>query len=220
MSLPRRHFLTASAALAAAAAVPSAWAATSEPQPSRYPDKAWKVIDKRFEAYYLFNAPLERQWSGGLWLEGPAWNAVGRYAVFSDIPRARQMRWDEVTGQVSVLREGVGHSNGNTFDHQGRLVACEHSPPRVVRYEWDGSVSVLASTYNGKPLNAPNDLVALPEGGVIFTDPAPCSRAIASFSFPTRVSRVASSIRCVMVALIIVTTSVHGLSGYGQQART
>ncbi|MDR5860007.1 SMP-30/gluconolactonase/LRE family protein [Halomonas eurihalina] len=169
MTMERRQFLTASVALGAAAAAPNLMA--SNTAPSRYPDSTWQVIDERFERYMLFNTPLERQWTGGLWLEGPAWNAVGRYAVFSDIPRARQMRWDEVTGEVSVLRHKVGHSNGNTFDNRGRLIACEHSPARVVRYEWDGSMSVLAERYDDKPLNAPNDVVALESGGLIFTDP-------------------------------------------------
>lgn len=173
MKLGRRQFLTATAALAAASTTPSlfARAAPSGPAPGRYPVDAWQIEDPRFEDYYIFNTPLERQWTGGLWLEGPAWNAVGRYAVFSDIPRALQMRWDEASGKVNVLRHKVGYSNGNTFDHQGRLVACEHSPARVLRYEWDGSTTVLAERYQGKPLNAPNDLVALPDGGIIFTDP-------------------------------------------------
>ncbi|MHB0775885.1 SMP-30/gluconolactonase/LRE family protein [Halomonas sp. WWR20] len=173
MKIERRQFLTASTALLATAAAPRLLAADFplRPQPERYPDSAWEVMDERFREFYLFNTPLERHWSGGLWVEGPAWNAVGRYVVFSDIPRARQMRWDEATGETSVLREKVGHSNGNTFDPWGRLVACEHSPARVVRYEWDGSTSVLAEQYQGRPLNAPNDLVALPEGGIIFTDP-------------------------------------------------
>ncbi len=170
MTLERRQFLTASVALGAAVAAPGLLAGNTAP--SRYPDATWQVIDERFERYMLFNTPLERQWTGGLWLEGPAWNAVGRYAVFSDIPRARQMRWDEVTGEVSVLRHKVGHSNGNTFDNRGRLIACEHSPARVVRYEWDGSMSVLAERHDGKPLNAPNDVIALDNGGLIFTDPA------------------------------------------------
>ncbi|WP_251977730.1 SMP-30/gluconolactonase/LRE family protein [Salinicola avicenniae] len=172
MSLNRRALLRNSAILGAATVVsPSLLAQSEGTPPSRYPDAAWQVLDDRFKDYYLFNAPLERHWSGGLWLEGPAWNAVGRYAVFSDIPRARQMRWDERSGEVSVLREGVGHSNGNAFDHHGRLVACEHSPARVVRYEWDGSVTVLASHYQGESLNAPNDLVVLPNDAILFTDP-------------------------------------------------
>lgn len=173
MKLGRRQFLSASAALAAVSTSPGLFAHSSSQAaaPQRYPDEAWKIIDERFKEYYLFNAPLQRRWTGGLWLEGPAWNAVGRYAVFSDIPRALQMRWDEATGKVSILRHKVGHSNGNTFDAHGRLVACEHYPPQVLRYEWDGSTTVLASQYQGKPLNAPNDLVALPSGGIIFTDP-------------------------------------------------
>lgn len=169
MTIGRRQFLAGTAALTAAAGSPSLFA-RAEP-PARYPDDCWQVLDERFERYVLFNSPLERIWSGGLWLEGPAWNAVGRYAVFSDIPRARQMRWDEASNTVSVLRHQVGHSNGHAFDDRGRLIACEHSPARVVRYEWDGGVTVLADGWQGKRLNAPNDLVTLPGGGVIFTDP-------------------------------------------------
>lgn len=173
MKLARRQFLSATVALAAASSAPALLAQATSPaaSPQRYPDPTWKVVEEQFEDYMLFNTPLERQWTGGLWLEGPAWNAIGRYAVFSDIPRARQMRWDEASGQVNVLRHKVGHSNGNTFDAQGRLVACEHFPARVLRYEWDGSTTVLANQYQGKPLNAPNDLIALPAGGIIFTDP-------------------------------------------------
>lgn len=173
MKLGRRQFLSASAALAAVGTSPQLFALQSAQgsAPERYPIDAWKVEDSRFSDYMIFNSPLERHWSGGLWTEGPAWNAVGRYVVFSDIPRAKQMRWDESTGQVSVLRDNVGYSNGNTFDHQGRLIACEHYPSRVLRYEWDGSTTVLAERYQGKQLNAPNDVVALPSGGVIFTDP-------------------------------------------------
>ncbi|WP_110648225.1 SMP-30/gluconolactonase/LRE family protein [Salinicola peritrichatus] len=172
MNLDRRQFLSATAAMGAAAAVsPSLMAATTGEPPTRYPDPAWQVLDDRFKAYFIGNTPLQRHWSGGLWLEGPAWNAVGRYAVFSDIPRARQMRWDEVTEKVSVLREGVGHSNGNAFDNHGRLIACEHSPARVVRYEWDGTLTELTSHYQGKRLNAPNDLVVLANDAIIFTDP-------------------------------------------------
>ncbi|MCK0746089.1 SMP-30/gluconolactonase/LRE family protein [Chromohalobacter nigrandesensis] len=173
MQMGRRQFLATSSALAATASFAPTLLAhtTGAGTPQRYPDKTWEVLDDRFKPYYVFNTPLERQWTGGLWLEGPAWNAVGRYAVFSDIPRAQQMRWDEASGEVSVLREGVGHSNGNTFDRWGRLVACEHSPARVVRYEWDGGVTILADQFQGKRLNAPNDLVALDNGGILFTDP-------------------------------------------------
>lgn len=173
MKLGRRQFLSSTLALAAVSSAPNLLAhSSSQAMPlQRYSDNAWKIEDERFKKLYVFNTPLERHWTGGLWLEGPVWNAVGRYAVFSDIPRANQMRWDEATGQVSILRRNVGHSNGNTFDNQGRLLACEHYPARVLRYEWDGSTTVLASHYQEKPLNAPNDLVVLPSGGIIFTDP-------------------------------------------------
>ncbi|MEL0618765.1 SMP-30/gluconolactonase/LRE family protein, partial [Cobetia marina] len=66
---------------------------------------------------------------------------------------------------VSVLRHKVGHSNGTACDDHGRLIACEHSPARVGRYEWDGSVTVLASAWQGQRLNAPNVVVTLPTGG-------------------------------------------------------
>lgn len=171
--LSRRRLLGVGTAALALAALPGAARAERDSfnMPRRYPDPAWQVDEAAFEELMIGNTPLQRHYTDGLWLEGPAWNAVGRYVVFSDIPRQRQMRWDEVSGRVSVLREKIGYSNGNTFDDRGRQVSCEHYPPRVVRYEWDGSVTTLVSHVDGKPLNAPNDLVALPGGGIIFTDP-------------------------------------------------
>ncbi len=106
-----------------------------------------------------------------MWLEGPAWNSVGRYLVFSEIPTNRQYRWLEDDGHVSVFRLPSNNSNGNTFDFQGRQITCEHLTRRVVRYELDGSVTVLADAYNGKHLNSPNDVVAHPDGSCWFTDP-------------------------------------------------
>ncbi|MGH8733226.1 MAG: SMP-30/gluconolactonase/LRE family protein, partial [Burkholderiales bacterium] len=110
-------------------------------------------------------------YTGTLWAEGPAWNPVGHYLVWSDIPNDRQMRWLEEDGHVSVFRKPAGNSNGNTFDFQGRQIACEHGNRRVVRYEHDGKATVLAKDWNGKPLNAPNDVVVHPDGGIWFTDP-------------------------------------------------
>jgi gluconolactonase len=106
-----------------------------------------------------------------LWAEGPAWNGVGRYLVFSDIPNNVQMRCLEEDSHVSVFRSPSGYSNGNTFDYQGRQLSCEHGNRRVVRYEHNGSVTVLADKWNGKPLNAPNDIVVHPDGGIWFSDP-------------------------------------------------
>ena len=72
---------------------------------------------------------------------------------------------------MTVFRAPSNNSNGNTFDFQGRQVSCEHLLRRVVRYEHDGSVVVLADAYDGKPLNSPNDVVPHPDGSYWFTDP-------------------------------------------------
>ena len=112
-----------------------------------------------------------RLWTGALWSEGPAWSAQGRYLVWSDIPNNRQLRWIEDDGHVSVFRMPSNNSNGNTFDFQGRQLSCEHVTRRVVRYELDGSVSLIADTFNGKRLNSPNDVVPHPDGSYWFTDP-------------------------------------------------
>jgi len=173
----RRSFLAAGAAAAATTALAPAGLAETQgfpvgPEPIRYPSKVWKVLDDRFKKYIAGNTPLVREWTGALWAEGPAWNGVGRYVVFSDIPNNRQMRWDEVTGEVTLLRTPANFSNGNTFDWQGRQISCEHSTGHVVRYEYEGDPTILAAEFDGKPLNAPNDVVVHPDdGGIIFTDP-------------------------------------------------
>jgi gluconolactonase len=139
--------------------------------PVRYPDPDIVVLDKRFSKYKVGNTPIRRLHTGMLWPEGPAWNGVGRYLIWSDIPNNVQMRWLDDDGHVSTFRNPAGNSNGNTFDFQGRQLSCEHANRRVVRYEYDGSVTVLADKWEGKPLNAPNDIVVHPDGGVWFTDP-------------------------------------------------
>ncbi len=129
------------------------------------------TVDPAFNAITQPNAAITRLWTGALWSEGPAWNAEGRYLVWSDIPNNRQLRWLEDDGHVSVFRLPSNNSNGNSFDFQGRQLSCEHLTRRVVRYELDGSVSVLADSYQGKRLNSPNDVVAHPDGSYWFTDP-------------------------------------------------
>src|SRR4029434_2621069 len=129
------------------------------------------TIDPMFNGLRQPNAPIQRLWTGALWSEGPAWSGVGRFLVWSDIPNNRQLRWSEDDGHVSVFRAPSNNSNGNTFDYQGRQLSCEHLTRRVVRYELDGSATVLASTFNGKRLNSPNDVVAHPDGSYWFTDP-------------------------------------------------
>lgn len=171
----RRRFLATAGALAASTAMaPAAFARNFDPsgEPTRYPDPDVVMLDKRFK-YKLGNTPIMRLHRGTLWAEGPAWNAVGRYLVWSDIPNDEQLRWLEEDGHVGRrFRSPSGNSNGNTFDYQGRQIACEHGNRRVVRYEHDGSVTVLADSHDGKPLNAPNDVVVHPNDGAIwFTDP-------------------------------------------------
>lgn len=139
--------------------------------PIRYPDPDIVLLDPRFARYRVGNTTIQRLWTGALWAEGPAWHGGGRYLVWSDIPNNRQLRWLDEDGHVSVFRSPSGNSNGNTFDFQGRQIACEHGNRRVVRYELDGSVTVLADSFEGKPLNSPNDVVVHPNGSIWFTDP-------------------------------------------------
>ena len=129
------------------------------------------TVDPSFDGLRQPNAPIQRLWTGALWSEGPAWNAQGRYLLWSDIPNNRQLRWLEDNGHVSVFRTPSNNSNGNTFDFQGRQLSCEHLTRRVVRYENDGSATIIADRYNGKRLNSPNDVVPHPDGSYWFTDP-------------------------------------------------
>jgi gluconolactonase len=198
--IDRRSFLSVGAT-AAVACLGSAARAGAQgfplgPEPIRYPSGVWKVLDDRFRKYMVGNTPLVREWTGALWAEGPAWHGVGRYVVFSDIPNNRQMRWDEATGHVSVLRNPSNFSNGNTFDAQGRQLSCEHAPARVVRYEYKGDPTILAETFDGKRLNAPNDIVVHPQdGGIFFTDPGYGSHGyyegtVRELALPTSVYRI------------------------------
>jgi gluconolactonase len=129
------------------------------------------TVDPAFNSLVQPNTPIQRLWTGALWMEGPAWSGQGRYLVWSDIPNNRQLRYLEDDGRVSVFRSPSNNSNGNTFDFQGRQLSCEHLTRRVVRYENDGSVTVIADAYNGKRLNSPNDIVPHPDGSYWFTDP-------------------------------------------------
>jgi gluconolactonase len=129
------------------------------------------TIDPLFNQVIQPNAAIKRLWTGALWTEGPAWSAQGRYLVFSDIPNNRQMRWIEDDDRVTLFRAPSNNSNGNTFDYQGRQLSCEHLTRRVVRYELDGSITILADKFDGQALNSPNDVVAHRDGSYWFTDP-------------------------------------------------
>jgi gluconolactonase len=129
------------------------------------------TVDPRFGALIQRNSAITRLWTGGLWCEGPAWSSQGRYLVWSDIPNDRQLRWIEDDNRVTVFRQPSNNSNGNTFDFEGRQLSCEHLTRRVVRYEHDGRVTVIAEAFQGKKLNSPNDVTAHKDGSYWFTDP-------------------------------------------------
>ncbi len=176
MKMNRRSFVATTATAAASTLLPRIGSAASArdwsgKNPVRYPDADIVVLDPRFAKYKLGNTAIQRLHTGMLWAEGPAWNGAGGYLMWSDIPNNRQMRWLEEDSHVSTLRTPAGHSNGNTFDWEGRQLSCEHGNRRVVRYEHNGTVTVLADKWQGKPFNAPNDIVVHPDGGIWFTDP-------------------------------------------------
>jgi gluconolactonase len=173
MVMQRRDFL-ASAAFAATAMAIKPAAADRLPLGDlpnwRYPDARVEVVDKRFK-YKVGNAAIERIATGFRWAEGPAYFRAGGYLVWSDIPNNRIMRWLEEDGHVSVFRTPSNYSNGNTSDREGRLITCEHDARRVTRTEHDGTITVLMDNFNGKKLNAPNDVVVASDGAIWFTDP-------------------------------------------------
>src|SRR5579864_8563113 len=175
----RRSFLTA--ALGSAAFLPAAAQTRINPvpaprnwsgeQPVQYPDPDIVALDERFRRYIVGNTAIRRLHFGTMWAEGPDWNGVGRYLVWSDIPNNVQMRWVEDDNRVTVFRNPSGYSNGNTFDFQGRELSCEHGNRRVARYEPNGTITTIADKFQGKRLNSPNDIVVHPDGGIWFTDP-------------------------------------------------
>jgi gluconolactonase len=141
------------------------------PPTTYFSDPDILTIDPAFDGLIQANTSIKRLWTGALWTEGPAWNSQGRYLLWSDIPNNRQLRWLEDDGRVTVFRSPSNNSNGNTFDSQGRQLSCEHLTRRVVRYEHDGSVTVIADSFEGKRLNSPNDVAVHADGSIWFTDP-------------------------------------------------
>ncbi|ABG33188.1 SMP-30/gluconolactonase/LRE family protein [Roseobacter denitrificans] len=132
----------------------------------------FNAIDPSFDDCLIGHARVERLWTGARWSEGPVWFAAGRYLLWSDIPNNRILRWDDTDGSVSTFRQPSNNSNGHSVDRQGRLVSCEHLSRRVTRTEPDGSITVIADSYQGKRLNSPNDVVVKSDGSSWFTDPS------------------------------------------------
>ena len=137
----------------------------------RLPDPRIEVLDERFLALRLLSGTVEQLATGLYWAEGPQWFGDGRYLLFSDIPNNRILRWDDCSGAIGEFRKPSHHANGLARDRQGRLLACEHGTRRVTRTEYDGRITVLADSYQGKRLNSPNDIVCKSDGSVWFTDP-------------------------------------------------
>ncbi len=112
------------------------------------------------------------------WSEGPVWFGDGRFLLWSDIPNNRMMKWEEETGAVSIFRKPSNNSNGNTRDRQGRLITCEHDARRVTRTEYDGSITVIADSFDGKPLNSQTTSCAKSDGSLWFTTRRSASRLL------------------------------------------
>jgi gluconolactonase len=148
---------------------PRQWGPGSEPE--TYPDPDIIQLDPAFGKYMLGITAMHRLWTGSKWAEGPAWSAQGNYMVWSDVQGNKQYRliWEDQS--VHVYRDPSNNSNGNSFDFQGRQLSTEDFNRRVIRWENDGTLTVIADSYNGKPLNSPNDLVPHPDGSIWFTDP-------------------------------------------------
>ena len=114
---------------------------------------------------------LEKLHSGMAWSEGPIYFPASDTLIFSDIPNHHLLQWTPELG-ARVLNQHSNYTNGGTRDRLGRRISCEHLTNSVVRIEGDGSRTILASTYNGKRLNSPNDVVISSDGAVWFTDPS------------------------------------------------
>ena len=170
MTMTKRDMLAGTGAAAAAMTFTQSAFGRWEPS-ERYPDPSVQVLDPAFNKYRLGLAGVERIAHGTRWNEGPVYFGDGRYLLWSDIPNNRIMRWDEETGRVSVFRKPSNNANGNTRDRQGRLVTCEHDTRRLTRTEYDGTITVLADKFDGKPLNSPNDVVVKSDNSIWFTDP-------------------------------------------------
>jgi sugar lactone lactonase YvrE len=128
------------------------------------------ALDPRLHTLVDPEVEVEKIASGFIFTEGPVWNSLEKHLTFSDIQGDTIYRWAEGGGH-NVFRRPSGEANGNTYDRTGRLLTCEHKNRRLSRTEADGSVTTLASHFEGKRLNSPNDVVCAANGDIYFTDP-------------------------------------------------
>ncbi len=174
MGITRRNLLKAGGAIAGATALSRGAGAQSFPftPNQRYPDPAVEIVDPSFAKYRIYSSTLEQVATGMRWAEGPVYFPEERYVLVSDIPNNRIMKFDEVKNTFTVFRDNANYANGNARDRQGRLLTCEHSVTRrVTRTDRNGAITVLADNFEGKRLNAPNDVVVKSDDTIWFTDP-------------------------------------------------
>ncbi|OGK85239.1 MAG: gluconolactonase [Candidatus Rokubacteria bacterium GWC2_70_16] len=134
-----------------------------------------EIRDPRLAAVVGPEGAFERIATGCLFTEGPLWHPRDQYLLWSDMPGDHLRRWSAQDG-VTTFRKPCNMSNGLAWDRQGRLLACEHASSQVTRTEADGRITPLATHYQGKQLNSPNDIVCAADGGIYFSDP-PYGRA-------------------------------------------
>lgn len=129
-----------------------------------------EIRDERFRAVVGDDIEFEQLGDGFDFIEGPVWHPVTADLIFSDMPGNHMRRWSAADG-VTTFRKPSNMANGNAYDGAGRIVTCEHATSRVTRTEPDGTITVLASHYDEKELNSPNDVVVKRDGAIYFTDP-------------------------------------------------
>ncbi len=128
------------------------------------------VHNKSLREIIPADAELETVSAGHRFLEGPAWHPYEQHLRFSDILGNATLQWSEAAG-LTIYRANSHMANGNTYDRQGRLLSAHHASSRVTRMDDDETMTVLASHYQGKELNSPNDIVVKSDGAIYFTDP-------------------------------------------------
>jgi gluconolactonase len=129
-----------------------------------------EIRDPRLAAVVGSAVEFERIATGCKFTEGPLWHPGESYLLWSDMPDDHIRRWSP-KGGVNTCRKPCNMSNGLAWDREGRLLACEHASSQVTRTERDGRIVPIATHYQGKQLNSPNDIVSAADGAIYFTDP-------------------------------------------------
>ncbi len=128
-----------------------------------------EVRDPRLLALLDPGAAIERLATGFEFTEGPIWQPREQHLIFSDMPGDHMRRWR--AGALTTFRKPSNMANGNAYDRAGRIVTCEHATSRLIRTGPDGKVEVLATHWQGRQLNSPNDVIVKRDGWIYFSDP-------------------------------------------------